>query len=69
MAGQKQTVKVGDLVVINCAAEVWYKGKPGLLIGFDYLGNRHMTKGDPLVQYGEKVVRTVRSVLEVINAA
>ena len=61
-------MQVGDLVAINCAADMWYKGKPGLLIGFDHCGSRHMSKGDPLVQYGAKVIRTCRSVLKVINS-
>lgn len=62
-------MKVGDLVVCNCKSNVWYKGKPGLLLGFDHLGKHHTFKGDPLVMYGDRTVRLTRSSLEVINRA
>ena len=46
MAGQKQSIKVGDLVVCHCDnTAVWYWGKPGLVIYFDHWGKHHTFKG------------------------
>jgi hypothetical protein len=70
MAGQKQSVKVGDLVVCHCAnTAAWYWGKPGLVIYFDHWNKHHTFKGDPVVQYGNRTVRLTRSGLEVLHAA
>jgi len=33
-------MKVGDLVVCNCEADMWYKGRVGLVVAFDYFGVR-----------------------------
>ena len=56
-------MQVGDLVVCNCAADVWYKGKPGLLVGFVPM------LGDALVMYGDKTLTIARSVLELLVKA
>ena len=70
MAGQKQNIKVGDLVVCRPQnTAVWYWGKPGLLIHFDLWGTPDMERGDPVVQYGNRTVRLTRSGLEVVSAA
>lgn len=70
MAGQKQSIKVGDLVVCRPKnTAVWYWGRVGLLIYFDHWGKHHSFKGDPVVQYGNRTVRLTRSGLEVVSAA
>jgi len=57
-------MQVGDLVVCNCWSNAWYKGKPGLLVGFSPLPLR-----DPLVKYGDRVIRLAKSGLEVLAKA
>ena len=62
-------MKAGVLVKCHCAADVWYSGLIGMLIGFDHHG-RFVSdgKGDPLVMYGNgKTVRLVRSGLEGVS--
>ena len=54
-------MQIGDLVICNCAADVWYRGKPGLLVGFSEL-----PLCDPLVKYGDRVIRLAKSGLEVL---
>ena len=54
-------MKVGDLVVCNCEAEIWYKGRPGLLIGFEPILN------DPIVQYGKRIMRLCGSNLKKVG--
>ena len=54
-------MKVGDLVVCNCEAEIWYKGRPGLLIGFEPILN------DPIVQYGKRTMRLCGSNLKKVG--
>ena len=60
-------MKVGDLVICNCAANVWYKGLIGMLIGYDHHGHYNTEKGDPLVMYPQEVMRLTRSGLEVVS--
>jgi hypothetical protein len=60
-------MKVGDMVICNCAADVWYKGLIGMLIGYDHHGRYSTEKGDPLVMYPQKTMRLARPGLEVIN--
>jgi hypothetical protein len=56
------SMKVGDLVVCNCIAETWYKGVPGMLVGFS-----PCTK-DPMVLYfNGEVMRLAKSGLEAVN--
>ncbi len=51
-------MKVGDLVVCDCENEkAWYKGKIGLLVGYDHFGIFNSEKGDPLVMYHEGTIR------------
>ena len=54
-------MKVGDLVVCNCEAEIWYKGRIGLLIGFEPLLK------DPIVQYGKRTMRLAGSGLKKVG--
>jgi hypothetical protein len=55
-------MSIGDLVICNCIANVWYRGLTGILIGFS-----DCTK-DPMVMYGNgEVLRLARSGLEVIS--
>ena len=55
-------MKVGDLVVCNCSAAVWYRGLSGILIGF-----ADCTK-DPMVMYGNgEVLRLASSSLDVLS--
>ena len=71
-------MKVGDLVVCTCDAPVWYKGIPGLLVGFERFGTvQHVSwfqdpnvryVGDPLVKYGDKTIRLTKSSLTVISS-
>jgi hypothetical protein len=60
-------MKVGDLVVCNCASDVWYKGLIGMLVGFDYFGAWSLEKGDPLVMYSRETIRLAGNNLEVVN--
>ena len=61
-------MQVGDLVVCKPQNKsVWYWGKPGLLVYYDHWGKKSTTKGDPVVQYGNRQVRLAGSTLEVIN--
>ena len=60
--GWRLSVKVGDLVICNCAANVWYRGEVGMLVDFDTC-----TK-DPIVLYfNGEVVRLAYQALEVIS--
>ena len=54
-------MKVGDLVICNCAAQVWYKGMSGIVVEIDFLKDIHVLYGN-----GE-ILRLVGSALEVIN--
>ena len=54
-------LKVGDLVICNCAAQVWYKGMSGIVVEIDFLKDIHVLYGN-----GE-ILRLVGSALEVIN--
>ena len=55
-------MKIGDLVICNCTADVWYKGLIGILVGFD-----GCTK-DPMVLYGAgQTLRLAHSGLEVVS--
>ena len=61
-------MRVGDLVVCNCENDkVWYKGRIGLLVGFDYFGKFSSEKGDPLVMYAEDTIRLAGRSLEVVR--
>ena len=60
-------MKVGDLVICNCASNIWYRGLIGMLIGFDDFGHYSATKGDPLVMYPQGTMRLAGGALEVIN--
>ena len=63
-----QKFRVGDLVVCNCENDsVWYKGRVGTLIGFDYFGKYSTMRGDPLVMYAGATIRLSRSSLEVVG--
>ena len=63
-------MRVGDLVICHPKnTAVWYWGKPGLLIYFDFHGKHHTLKGDPVVQFGNRTVRLARQGLEVLNEA
>jgi hypothetical protein len=55
-------VKVGDLVICKCNADVWYKNLPGIIVEIDFLKDVH-------VCYGEKIVRLGRSFIEVLEEA
>ena len=55
-------MKVGDLVVCRCTANVWYKDLPGIIVEIDFLTDIH-------VCYGSEVVRLARSGLEVLEAS
>jgi hypothetical protein len=60
-------MKVGDLVVCNCEGDTWYRGRVGILTGFDHFGKYSLTKGDPLVMYTEETIRLGGRTLEVIS--
>ena len=61
-------MKPGDLVVSNCETKTWYQGVVGMLIGFDRFGKFNLTKGDPLVMYGNgQTIRLAGKALEVIS--
>ena len=60
-------MNVGDLVICNCASNIWYRGLIGMLIGFDDFGHYSTTKGDPLVMYPQGTMRLVRGALEVVQ--
>ena len=54
-------VKVGDLVICHCSANVWWKGLIGTLVEIDWLGDAHV-----LYSNG-KIKRLVKSGLEVVS--
>jgi len=60
-------MQVGDLVICNCAADVWYRGLIGMLIGYDHFGHYSTEKGDPLVMYPGGTVRLAGNGLEVVR--
>ena len=54
-------MKIGDLVICNCAANVWYRGEVGMLVDFDTC-----TK-DPIVLYfNGEALRLARGALEIV---
>jgi hypothetical protein len=55
-------MKVGDLVACRCAADVWYRDLPGIIVEIDFLKDVH-------VCYGNKIVRLARGGIEVLEAA
>ena len=55
----RQFVKLGDLVICNCAA--------AMLVGFDHFGAFNQEKGDPLVMFSGEVVRLTGASLEVLK--
>ena len=60
-------MKVGDLVICNCAAEMWYKGLTGMIIGFDHHGRFNQEKGDPLVMFSGETLRMAGASLEAVR--
>jgi len=66
-------MKAGDLVVCNCPGEIWYKGLPGILLGFNKFGkllNKRPVKGmaDALVFFENgQIVELIPSGLEIYN--
>ena len=62
-------MKIGDLVICNCASDVWYKGLIGMFIGYDHFGRYSTLRGDPLVMYLRETVRLSGNALEVISAS
>ena len=55
-------MKAGDLVVCNCASDMWYKGMIGTIVGFVYRGK------DPLVMWPNGAVLCMASLaLEAVS--
>lgn len=60
-------MKIGDLVVCNCASDVWYRGLVGMFVGYDHFGHYSTTAGDPLVMYSQETVRLAGVALEIVH--
>jgi len=55
-------VKIGDLVMCNCVANVWYKGEVGMLVSFD-----RCTKDPEILYFNNEILSLAKSSLEVIS--
>ncbi len=55
-------MKVGDLIRCNCVSDVWYKGKVGMLVGFN-----RCTKDPEILYFNNEILRLAKSSLEVIS--
>ena len=64
------SVKVGDLVVCNCPNDTWYKGKVGMLLGFNLNGIPNEDgRGSAVVWYGHAghAIHLMTSALKVMS--
>ena len=55
-------MSVGDLVICNCAASMWYKGLVGVIVDLSKYTE------DPMVMYGNgQVLRLAKSSLKAVS--
>ena len=58
-----KALRPGDCVVCDCEARTWYRGKPGIVVSINFMG-------DPRVLYPDgSMIEHARSVLRIAGRA